>query len=172
MRRADTWTIGEGYWGHKMDALLGQYLTPLVMLTDGPEDSKAIARELRKAMLAPPLKDMVARVRSLDDLLPPDQAERQSEVERIRKKLTPNVRNNLTDEQRKAVDKFLGQAPAPAIELGAIPDPQAIYRPTCAAPSSANTTDIVGTGHAEVARAAVAEVDGPRVGRRTGHRRL
>jgi predicted RND superfamily exporter protein len=121
MRRADTWTSGEGYWGHKMDALLGQYLTPLVMLTDGPEDSKAIARELRKAMLAPPLKDMVARVRSLDDLLPPDQAERQSEVERIRKKLTPNVRNNLTDEQRKAVDKFLGQAPAPAIELGAIP---------------------------------------------------
>jgi len=24
MRRADTWTNGEGYWGHKMDALLGQ----------------------------------------------------------------------------------------------------------------------------------------------------
>jgi hypothetical protein len=51
MRRADTWTSGEGYWGHKMDALLGQYLTPLVMLTDGPEETRAIARELRKAML-------------------------------------------------------------------------------------------------------------------------
>jgi len=121
MRRADTWQSGEGFWGHKMDALLGQYLTPLVMLTDGPEETRAIARELRKAMLAPPLSDMVARVRTLDDLLPPDQAERQREVERIRKKLTPNVRNNLTGEQRKAVNNFLGQESVPAIELGAIP---------------------------------------------------
>jgi len=121
MRRADTWQSGEGYWGHKMDALLGQYLTPLVMLTDGPEETRAIARELRKAMLLPPLNDMVARVRTVDDLLPPDQAERQREIERIRKKLTPNVRNSLTDEQRKVVDKFLGKESVPAIELGALP---------------------------------------------------
>jgi predicted RND superfamily exporter protein len=121
MRRADTWKSGEGYWGHKMDALLGQYLTPLVMLTGGPEETKAIARELRKAMLSPPLGDMVARVRTLDDLLPPDQAERQHEIERIRKKLTANVRKNLTDEQRKLVDRFLGQESVPAIEAGAIP---------------------------------------------------
>jgi predicted RND superfamily exporter protein len=121
MRRADTWHSGEGYWGHKMDALLGQYLTPLVMLTNGPEETRAIARELRKAMLSPPLNDMVARVRTVDDLLPPDQAERQREIERIRKKLTPNVRNNLTDEQRKVVDNFLGKESVPAIELGALP---------------------------------------------------
>ena len=121
MRRADTWKHGEGYWGHKMDALLGQYLTPLVMLTGGPEETKAIARELRKAMLAPPLGDMVARIRTLDDLLPPDQAERQHEIERIRKKLTPNVRKNLTDEQRKLVDRFLGHGSMPAIEASEIP---------------------------------------------------
>jgi hypothetical protein len=121
MRRADTWKSGEGYWGHKMDTLLGQYLTPLVMLTNSPEETKAVARELRKAILSPPLNDMVAQVRTLDDLLPPDQAERQREIERIRKKLTPNVRNNLTDEQRKRVDSFLGQKSLPTIELGAIP---------------------------------------------------
>jgi len=121
MRRADTWTNGEGYWGHKMDALLGQYLTPLVILTDSPMETRAIAAELRKAMLSPPLDDMVSRVRTLDDLLPPDQAERQREVERIRKKLTPNVRNNLTDEQRKWVETFLGQGPVPTIETSAIP---------------------------------------------------
>jgi len=121
MRRADTWKNGEGYWGHKMDTLLGQYLTPLVMLTNSPEETKAVARELRKAMLSPPLNDMVAQVRTLDDLLPPDQAERQREIERIRKKLTANVRKNLTDEQRKLVDRFLGQESVPAIEAGAIP---------------------------------------------------
>ena len=121
MRRADTWKSGEGYWGHKMDGLLGQYLTPLVILTDGPEETRAIARELRKAMLSPPLDDMVARVRTIDDLLPPDQIERQREVARIRKKLTPNVRQNLTDEQRKRVETFLGQESIPTIEAGAIP---------------------------------------------------
>ena len=121
MRRADTWKDGEGYWGHKMDALLGQYLTPLVMLTGGPEETRAIARELRKAMLSPPLDTMVARIRTIDDLLPPDQAERQGEIERIRKKLTPNVRKSLTDEQRKRVDGFLGQESIPDIEASAIP---------------------------------------------------
>ena len=27
LRRADTWTSGEGYWGKKMDVLLHRYLT-------------------------------------------------------------------------------------------------------------------------------------------------
>jgi uncharacterized protein len=121
MRRADTWENGEGYWGHKMDALLGQYLTPLVMLTNSPEETRAVATELRKAMLSQPLGDMVARVRTLDDLLPPDQAERQREVERIRKKLTPNVRQNLTEDQRKRIEAFLGQESVPTIEASAIP---------------------------------------------------
>jgi len=121
MRRADTWKSGEGYWGHKMDALLGQYLTPLVMLTNSPQETRTLASELRKAMLSPPLNDMVAQVRTVDDLLPPDQAERQHEIERIRKKLTPNVRNNLTEEQRKLVDSFLGKESIPAIEASAIP---------------------------------------------------
>jgi predicted RND superfamily exporter protein len=121
LRRADTWKSGEGYWGHKMDALLGQYLTPLVILTNSPGETRAIATKLRKAMLSPPLDSMVARIRTLDDLLPPDQIERQREVERIRKKLTPNVRNSLTDEQRKRVETFLGQGAVPTIEAGAIP---------------------------------------------------
>lgn len=121
MRRADTWQAGEGYWGHKMDALLGQYLTPLVVLTDSPDEARAVAAELRKAIQTRPLSEMVARVRTLDDMLPADQKERLDEIARIRKKLTPTVRNSLTDEQRARVDSFLGQERTPAIELGAIP---------------------------------------------------
>ena len=122
MRRADTWKSGEGFWGHKMDALLGQYLTPLVMLTNGAEETRAVAHALREARLSPPLNDMVAEVRTLEDWLPPDQAERQSEIGRIRKKLTPNVRKHLTDEQRKRVETLLGQGPIPTIEASAIPE--------------------------------------------------
>ncbi len=121
MRRVDTWKDGEGYWGHKMDTLLGQYLTPVVLLTDGPEETRAIASALRKAMLSPPLKDMVARVRTVDDLLPPDQAERRIEIERIRKKLTPNVRSHLTEQQRKHVGIFLDRESVPTITASDIP---------------------------------------------------
>jgi predicted RND superfamily exporter protein len=121
MRRADTWKSGEGYWGHKMDTLLGQYLTPLVMLTDSPAEARAVAAELRQTMQTPPLSEMVARVRTLDDMLPADQSERLAEIARIRKKLTPTIRKSLTDEQRSKVDQLLGQDGTPVIELGAIP---------------------------------------------------
>jgi predicted RND superfamily exporter protein len=121
MRRADTWKSGEGYWGHKMDTLLGQYLTPVVMLTDSPAEARAVAAELRQAMQKPPLSEMVAHVRTLDDLLPADQSERLAEIARIRKKLTPTIRKSLTDEQRRRIDQFLGQDATPVIELEAIP---------------------------------------------------
>ena len=121
MRRADTWESGEGYWGHKMDSLLGQYLTPVVMLTDSPAEARAIAAELRQAMQTPPLSEMVAHVRTLDDMLPADQADRLAEIARIRKKMTPTIRRSLTDEQRAKIDQFLGQGETPTIEFGAIP---------------------------------------------------
>ena len=91
------------------------------MLTDSPAEARAVAAELRQAMQTRPLSEMVARVRTLDDMLPADQSERQDEIARIRKKLTPSVRRSLTDEQRSKVDQFLGQDGTPTIELGAIP---------------------------------------------------
>ena len=41
LRRYDTWTNGAGFWGNKMDALLGHYLTPTVLLFDTPEQADA-----------------------------------------------------------------------------------------------------------------------------------
>ncbi|MBN2576944.1 MAG: MMPL family transporter [Deltaproteobacteria bacterium] len=122
MRRADTWRSGEGYWGRKMDAMLGQYLTPVVLLTDGPVETRAVAQALREAAKSPPLDAMVARVRTLDDFLPPDQAERLREIERTRKKLTANVRADLTDEQRRGLEALFPAEPIGPVELGAIPE--------------------------------------------------
>jgi predicted RND superfamily exporter protein len=122
MRRADTWKNGEGFWGRKMDTLLGQYLTPVVLLTDTPEEARSIARALREATKSPPLSYMVASIRLLDDLLPTDQAQRQEEVKRIQRKLTPNVRTSLTDAQREKIDIFLGEGPPPLIEQTTIPE--------------------------------------------------
>jgi predicted RND superfamily exporter protein len=122
MRRRDTWQNGEGFWGRKMDTLLGQYLTPVVLLADTSEEARSLARSLREAIKSPPLSYMVASIRLLDDLLPADQAQRQAEIKRIQRKLTPNVRASLTDSQRDKIDTFLGKDSPPTLDLQTIPE--------------------------------------------------
>ncbi|MEO7668188.1 MAG: MMPL family transporter, partial [Polyangia bacterium] len=73
MRRADTWLSGEGFWGKKMDTLLGQYLTPTVLLCDSESEARLVAAAVRQAMTVPPLSSMVATVRTVEDFLPSDQ---------------------------------------------------------------------------------------------------
>jgi len=62
LRRADSRISGEAYWGRKMDALLGRYLTPLVVLTDGPKEAASAERALRAAATQPPLAGVVDSV--------------------------------------------------------------------------------------------------------------
>jgi predicted RND superfamily exporter protein len=122
LRRRDTWTRGEGYWGAKMDTLLGRYLTPTVLLTDTPAEARAIAEKLREAMKRPPLDTMVASVRTIDDVLPPDQAAKRNEVEAIRRKMTPKLRAHLSEDDRRKLDSLIGTEPLPPIFEKEIPD--------------------------------------------------
>ncbi len=39
LRRYDTWKNGEGYWGRRMDNLLGHYLTPTIVMFDTVEQA-------------------------------------------------------------------------------------------------------------------------------------
>jgi predicted RND superfamily exporter protein len=122
LRRADTWTSGEGYWGRRMDALLGTYLTPTVILADTPAQASAIATAVRAAAKKPPLDTLVASVRTLSDVLPADQPAKLALVDRIRDDLTPHIRASLTDRQRKTVDRFLGDEPLRELTPADLPD--------------------------------------------------
>ncbi|MES1172578.1 MAG: MMPL family transporter, partial [Bacteroidota bacterium] len=121
MRRADTWSTGEGFWGAKMDRLLGQYLTPTLLLADSDADARVIAAGLRQAMRSPPLSEMVASVRTVEDILPMDQEARRAEIAAIRKKLTPNIRAALDPEQARRVDDLLGREPPRLIVAADVP---------------------------------------------------
>jgi predicted RND superfamily exporter protein len=121
LRRRDTWTSGEGFWGKKMDTLLGRYLTPTAMLTDSVEEARAVTAKLREAVAKPPLSTMVASIRTYDDLVPPDQDEKAEEAEAIRKKLTPKVRAQLSVEDQSRVDKLLGAGPPPRVTDAELP---------------------------------------------------
>ncbi len=121
LRRADTWSEGEGYWGRKMDILLGQYLTPIVILTDSDDEARRVAEHLRQAMQEQPLHDMIGSIRTLDDVVPDDQQEKIQLTVQIRGAITPKIRSVLTDEQRKALDKLVGQKELHPITIDQVP---------------------------------------------------
>jgi hypothetical protein len=122
LRRADTWKTGEGYWGRKMDALLGSYVTPTVLLADSAEQARAIGHELRTQEKLPPLDHMIASVRTLEDVVPVDQDRKIALAEDIRDDLTPKIRAQLTPDQRKIVDRLLGKGPLGAVTAGDLPE--------------------------------------------------
>jgi predicted RND superfamily exporter protein len=122
LRRRDTWTQGEGYWGAKMDTLLGRYLTPTVLLTDSKAEARAIAGKLREAMKHPPLDTMVASVRTVDDLMPPDEESKHVEIEAIRRKMTPRLRGRLSEDDKHRLDRLIGTGPAAPIGESEIPE--------------------------------------------------
>jgi predicted RND superfamily exporter protein len=121
LRRADTWTKGEGYWGRKMDGLLGQYLTPTVLLSDDPAQARAIALVARERIKERPLSDMVSSVRSADDVLPRDQPAKIAVANAIREDLTPKVRSALQPEAAREVDLLLGRPDLRPLTLGNLP---------------------------------------------------
>ena len=48
LRRADSWVNGERYWGKRMDAATGRYLTPTVLMTKRAEDAPLAEQKLQE----------------------------------------------------------------------------------------------------------------------------
>lgn len=111
LRQRETWTSGEGYWGPKMDQVLGQYLTPTIVLADSATDAKLINENLRKTMGRAPLGPLVSDLRSLDTVLPAEQDEKIAEIERIRRLLSPVTRAEVDPALLAKVDKLIGTGP-------------------------------------------------------------
>jgi predicted RND superfamily exporter protein len=108
LRRADTWKSGEGLWGRKMDAILGHYLTPTVVLCSTPEQARAVEKRVRESVEHGVLGPMVARVVSVDDVLPVGQQAKIDELDALRRALTPKIRSLLSPADRDRVDDMLG----------------------------------------------------------------
>jgi uncharacterized protein len=121
LRRADTWTSGEGYWGRRMDAVLGQYLTPTVILTNDRAQADRIARRLREEVAHPPLSEMIQTIRTIEDVLPSDQGAKIEVVRAIRAEMTPKLRSLVPEDKKKEVDRILGAEELSPITLADLP---------------------------------------------------
>ncbi len=121
MRRRDTFVHGEGYWGRKMDAVLGRYLTPTVVLCDDEAQARALAPKLRASVEKGPLAPFVAAVVTVDDVLPREQPEKLAELTKIRAQLTDNIRKGLPEQQQKQLDTLLGDPEQKPLALADLP---------------------------------------------------
>jgi uncharacterized protein len=122
LRRSDTWKVGEGYWGRKMDKLLGRYLTPTAVLADSELEAGAIRDHIVAAMSKPPLAGLVTNVRTWEDVVPADHDAKATEVAIMQRKLTPNVRENVARESLAKLDRLIGTGELPRIDPDAVPD--------------------------------------------------
>jgi predicted RND superfamily exporter protein len=121
LRRADTWETGEGYWGRRMDDVLGEYLTPTVVLTDSPEQARVIAQRLRQPIRGSAAGEMIASVRTLDDVLPLEQPRKIAEIATICDEMTPAMRAAVAPERRQQLDRLLGNCNLRPIALADLP---------------------------------------------------
>jgi predicted RND superfamily exporter protein len=111
LRRRDTWQSGEGYWGARMDSVIGKYLTPLALIADGPEQARAVDARLKSEQDEPRFAGRIDSIRSIDDVLPSNQGDKTALVSDIREDVTPRVKAALPPGQRDYVDKLIGAEP-------------------------------------------------------------
>jgi predicted RND superfamily exporter protein len=121
LRRRDTMVRGEGYWGARMDMLLGRYLTPTVLITDTQEQARAVSQQLHESARAAPLSEMVSDIRTLDDVLPLDQPAKIASAQAIREALTPKIRALIAPEKRDQIDRLLGSEDLTPVTLRDLP---------------------------------------------------
>jgi predicted RND superfamily exporter protein len=122
LRSARTWDVGEGYWGRKMDAVLGTYLTPTVVLTDDSGAARAVAAALREQARREPLSEMVASVRYVDDVLPSRQGDKIAEVAAIRQAMTPRMRALVPAARKRIVEELLDGSALQPLSFTDLPD--------------------------------------------------
>jgi predicted RND superfamily exporter protein len=122
LRRYDTWINGEGYWGRRMDRLLGHYLTPTMVMFDSKVDAEEGARRIAASVAHGPLGRYVAAVRTIDDVVPLDQDAKLEQIRAIRRTLTPRVRAAIAPAKRARLDDFLGRQDLDTITVDDVPD--------------------------------------------------
>jgi predicted RND superfamily exporter protein len=124
LRRRDTWTHGERFWGRRMDAALGRSLNPIVIMTDGIDQTRRVKAEvLRTAKRPSPdgLSDIVATVIDIDDVLPPHQGARLAIARQIENLITPRMKRGLAPKDRDALETMLSPAGLSPVTAGDLP---------------------------------------------------
>jgi predicted RND superfamily exporter protein len=111
LRNKESLLHGSGFWGKKVDEIFGRTLTPTVVLTRSPADTKKVYRKLQEIHAEEGAHSPFSEMRVVEDLLPDHQGRKLALMERLRKLLTPKVRAQLSPEEKKWVSALLPEPP-------------------------------------------------------------
>jgi predicted RND superfamily exporter protein len=120
LRRKDSWVSGERYWGKRMDAATGRYLTPSVVMAQDERDVARLEARLRELKERGGAGDLIAEIRSAEQLLPETREASIEEAKLLKRAITPKLRSKLKDSDRQLLDRALSDAslvPLTAAEL-------------------------------------------------------
>jgi predicted RND superfamily exporter protein len=109
LRRKDSWVSGERYWGKRMDAATGRYLTPSVVMAENPEDVPKLEARLRELKEKGGAGDLIAEVRSAQQLLPDTRFASIEEAKLLDAAITPKLRRKLNDADRQLLERALSE---------------------------------------------------------------
>jgi predicted RND superfamily exporter protein len=121
LRRADSFVSGERYWGPRMDATLHTYLTPAVIMTDSAAAAESAATSVRELARQGRAGDLIASVRTADDVLPPYREQSLEEARKLARAVTPAMLDALEPEDRRRVERVLSPAALAPLEASEVP---------------------------------------------------
>lgn len=107
LRRKDSWVSGERYWGKRMDAATGRYLTPSVVMAEKADDVPKLEARLRELMRSGGAGDLIAEVRSAQQLLPDTRFASIEEAKRLKAAITPRLKSKLKGSDRELLERAL-----------------------------------------------------------------
>lgn len=109
LRRKDSWVSGERYWGKRMDAATGRYLTPSVVMAESAEDVPKLEARLRELKDKGGAGDLIAEVRSAQQMLPDARFASIEEAKLLSAAMTPKLRSKLSDSDRRLLERALSE---------------------------------------------------------------
>lgn len=122
LRRADSWIDGERYWGKRMDAATGRYLTPTVLMTERAEDTPLVEQRLQELKRRGGAGNLIADIRSSQQLLPDTRLQAIEEGKKLKAAITPKLRAQLEESERETLDRALSDASLIPLEAKDLPD--------------------------------------------------
>lgn len=106
----------------EVNRILGHSQTPVVLLTGGADDDRAVVEEMKARKAALGADSTIDFVGSLADLVPPQQEEKQAILASIARTLKRVDREALEPALRDDYDRFLAAAEVPPFERADLPE--------------------------------------------------
>jgi predicted RND superfamily exporter protein len=122
LRRKDSWESGERYWGKRLDAATGRYLTPTVVMARTPAEVPLIEQRLNELMRGGGAGDLIAEVRSARQLLPETRTAAIAEALKLKAAITPRLRQQLSESERHQLDSALSAASLEPLNSADLPE--------------------------------------------------